>query len=251
MEFLMPLRILRVCILLFCVSSAFGAVLSIANSDTESFFANATYRFQTIGNNNPHPAHVGYYTGADYTDPYDVTSSEFSFALVNTLPAGATANSALLDLYFLLQGALSSSVTSSTPADWAYVPAFSSTASGIFITIQSGVTTHTLPVDTSSVTDLDLAPLGFVPELEAGNDLTIYWSESVRFTADNSGYGDDCKNCTKVFSVTRTPSGDAFAWLDIDYTRAGTAAIPEPASALLLAGGLTALGWRLKKRNRA
>jgi len=246
----MRLCIIGFCILLFHVSSAFGALLSISNSDTESFFANATYQFQTIGNSTPHPTHVGYYTGADYMDPYTVTSSEFSFALVNTLPAGATVNSALLDLYFLLQGTLSSSVTSSDPAGWAYVPAFSATASGIFITVQSGVTTHTLPVDTSSVTDLDLAPLGFLPELEAGNDLTIYWSESVTFTADNSGYGNNQKNGTKVFSVTRTPSGNAYGWLDIDYTGGGTP-IPEPASGLLLAGGLTALGWRLRKRNGA
>ena len=246
----MLFRICGLTAVLLCQGHA--TPLAISASDTANFFANVTYRFQTIGNSTPHPTHVGYYTGAAYTDPYTVTSGEFSFTLVNTLPAGATVNSALLDLSFLslLQGTLSSSVTSSDPAGWAYVPAFSSTASGVFITIQSGVTTHTLPVNTSSVTDLDLSPLGFVPELEAGNDLTIYWSESLRFTADNSGYGNDCKNYTKVFSVTRTLSGEAFARLDIDYTGGGTAT-PEPASVLLLAGGLTALGWRLKKRNRA
>jgi len=247
----------RELLLSLLVSASLSATpLQIPAAETEVFYSNNVvgYRMEANPSGTVPPGQTGF--GLSPAGPwgnnvqsYSVTSTLFSLVFVNSLPSGSTIGSATLDLDLALTpGTLVASVVPVPPPTWStYVPNFTSTAAGGYITIQSGTTSAPVPAYPDP---WDLIALGFQSELEAGNNLTVSWSQSITFLASH-GVVPSCPRCVKIFSLSQSLEGDATGQLDIDYTGLHEQPpIPEPATLILIGGGLVVLGWLARRRIR-
>jgi hypothetical protein len=222
-----------------------ASTIQVLSSDAEfGLTDNVGYTLKTVGNNS-----IGNQTtftpASGQTNLVTTTGVQYA-SYLSLLPGGSTLTGATLDFAGLFS--VQSYGASLTGGTFFYQPTFSSLLSAYTVTVSSTIANVTL-AGPSSV-GYDLWPL-FANDILAGHAISVKWSAVDTFSADNSTYGNNCKNCTEQFQVTDTAnftaSNTANA-LHLTFT-AGSVSAPEPATLGMAGLVLAGLGF-VKRRKR-
>jgi hypothetical protein len=175
--------------------------------------------------------------------PPNVTSDvTTTVVLAFTPPHPGTLIEALLNLSYSLPSDRIADFSRTSPASINFTPAFdiTGTPTGYFV-VSYGGTSITLPAGT---TTYDLLPQ-FRGALESGAGVTVTWHGTdpldIRITNLHATI-PPCDECTDHWSGRGRVSGTVSGTLTVDYGEELPSAVPEPAAAMLIGGGLLTLG---------
>jgi hypothetical protein len=220
--------------------------------DDGSLFAPTTFTLKTA--KNADKANWGHSRFAS-PNPLDAILDPLVLTdYLSALPLGATLTGASIEFSSAF-GSLTTIVTPTTPVEEQFytLPAG---ALGASLEASSAKLTSGSVLATGILSGADLFANGFASQLLSGADLTLTWSQPVKFEFHHAHLAKEtdipCEECAENFDVSAGATWHREAILHLTYASASmgrVSQVPEPGSAWLLGSGLFGIALVLRRRS--